>query len=896
MTNYAALLPEELIVIVKPAGFELQWSPVSDPPDQDQWDAQHAFYESVLADPWHALLQVGLERPHLLTSDSLGFLLSWARHFVVTLTTVDNLDAIAEHVEVAPTDEAIQEALAAAPYLLGQEHLDSKWLTMIWDRLGEAFRKDIQDFSGTVTEYFQSHHADRRPLGRVCFHLVESKDATTPFAFLATYAPDSTGGGSQVPLKNALTEYQTDQPRLLSLLSTVSRAGEASPFISGLMESGEIFHPLKLTSQEAYTFLKEVPLYERSGILCRIPRWWQSPGSRIRARVAIGQQDVPSRIGVNALLDFHANLALGDQAITPEEIQELLAQTEGLAFLKGKWVEVDHEALSQLLQSYERLARQSGSISFLDAMRLDLYRGEDGSLDATWKSIEVSHGTGFNELMDRLKHGQAHHRTTLDVSPVKAHLRDYQHQGAAWLADMARLGLGALLADDMGLGKTLQVLTLLTTLRQAGPLAALVVAPASLLGNWLHEISQFTPQLTVRVAHPSAPDGLAQKSVEPVTSDIVLTTYGMIQREDGLPARSWDVVVLDEAQAVKNPTTKTARAVRSLKSRFRIALTGTPIENRLFDLWSLFNFLNPGLLGSASEFTRLTKALKDHPEGYAPLKEVVSPFILRRLKTDQRVIQDLPEKIEITARARLTRRQTALYLEVVHDLDQKLRSLPGDERRGLVLASLMKLKQICNHPDQYLGQTGFEPRDSGKFQRLQEIAEVIYDKRERVLIFTQFREMTEPLSRFLETLFHQPGLVLHGNTPVRTRHDLVKRFQDDSYIPFMVLSLKAGGVGLNLTRASHVVHFDRWWNPAVENQATDRAFRIGQTRNVMVHKFVTEATIEEKIDAMMADKRGLAEDVVPALGERWIGDLDDEALHNLFRLEVAGADVAIRSR
>lgn len=893
MTDHPALVPEELILIVKSTGFELQWSPVSEPPDQDQWDAQHALYQSVLADPWQALLKVSLERPHLLTSDSVGFLLSWARRFVVTLTKMDNLDAIADQVKVTPTDQAIKEALDTAPYLIGQEYLDAQWLTAIFEHLSEAFRKDFRDFSGTVTDYFRSHHADRQPLGRICFHLVESKDPKTPFAFLATYAPDSTGGGSQVPLKNALTEYQADQPRLLSLLSTVSRAGEASPFIAGLMESGEIFHPLKLTSQEAYTFLKEVPHYERSGILCRIPRWWQSSSSRIRARVTIGQQDVPSRLGVDTLLDFQAGLALGDQAITPEEIRELLAQTEGLAFLKGKWVEVDHEALSHILQAYERLAQQSGSISFLDAMRLDLYRGEDGSLDSTWNAIEVSHGDWFNELMGRLKHGQARRLEALDLSPVKAQLRDYQHQGVAWLADMARLGLGALLADDMGLGKTLQVLALLTTLRQAGPLTALVVAPASLLGNWLHEIAQFTPQLTVRVAHPSAPDNLAQKSFDTFTSDIVLTTYGMLQREDGLCANTWDIVILDEAQAIKTPTTKTAQAARALKSRFRIALTGTPIENRLFDLWSLFNFLNQGLLGSASEFTRLTKALRDHPEGYAPLKEVVSPFILRRLKTDPSVIQDLPEKVEITARAGLTRRQTALYLEVVRDLDQKLRALAKEERRGLVLASLMKLKQICNHPDQYLGQTGFEPRQSGKFQRLQEMAEVIYEKRERVLVFTQFREMTEPLAQFLETLFHQPGLVLHGNTPVRARQDLVQRFQDEAYVPFMVLSLKAGGVGLNLTRANHVVHFDRWWNPAVENQATDRAFRIGQTRNVMVHKFVTQATIEEKIDAMMADKRGLAEEIVPALGERWIGDLDDDALHNLFRLEVTAGDVAI---
>jgi non-specific serine/threonine protein kinase len=477
---------------------------------------------------------------------------------------------------------------------------------------------------------------------------------------------------------------------------------------------------------------------------------------------------------------------------------------------------------------------------------------------------------------------------------LKATLREYQETGVGWLAFLSELGLGACLADDMGLGKTIQVLALLMALKKKrGTKPSLLVVPASLLANWKSEIQRFAPTLRARFVHPSETpkDELTRMAEHPDQAvegtDVVLTTYAMLLRQTWLLDLGWQLAVIDEAQAIKNPSARQTKAVKKIRASARIALTGTPVENRLSDLWSLFDFLCPGLLGSQKKFKDFVKLLnaREH-QRYAPLRQLVQPYILRRLKTDKRVISDLPDKTEVRAFCGLGKRQAALYAKMVGEMADALENLDGMQRRGLVLAYLMRFKQLCNHPSQLLGDGAFRPEDSGKFARLAEICEEVASRQEKALIFTQFREMTEPLSAFLGEVFGRDGLILHGSTAVKRRQRLVEQFQRDDGPPFFVLSLKAGGTGLNLTQASHVIHFDRWWNPAVENQATDRAFRIGQHRNVLVHKFVCRGTIEERIDALIEEKTQMAEDILEGGADKMLTEMSDAELIRLVTLDV----------
>src|SRR5438094_1241677 len=465
-----------------------------------------------------------------------------------------------------------------------------------------------------------------------------------------------------------------------------------------------------------------------------------------------------------------------------------------------------------------------------------------------------------------------------------------------WLYLLSKLGLGGCLADDMGLGKTIQVLALLLVLR--GPTRepretnhpSLLVAPASLLANWAAELARFAPSLKALVAHPSAMPASDLKALGPERLgdvDLVITSYGSLLRLPWLTETLWRLVALDEAQAIKNPEAKQTRAAKKLNAQVRFALTGTPVENRLGDLWSIFDFINPGLLGSSREFIGYTKRLAERPGSpYGPLRELVRPYILRRLKTDKSVISDLPDKTEVKAFCQLSRKQAALYQQAVKELAEQLDDAEGIKRKGVVLSFLMRFKQICNHPSQWLGDGAWTEGDSGKWARLRDIAEVITAKQEKVLVFTQFREVTAPLAAFLGSVFGRPGLVLHGETPVRKRQELVRRFQEDEGVGFFVLSLKAGGAGLNLTAASHVVHFDRWWNPAVENQATDRAFRIGQKKNVLVHKFVCRGTVEQRIDELIEQKTGLARDLLDGGGEVLLTEMPNDELLRFVALDI----------
>ncbi|MBV8576854.1 MAG: DEAD/DEAH box helicase, partial [Acetobacteraceae bacterium] len=412
---------------------------------------------------------------------------------------------------------------------------------------------------------------------------------------------------------------------------------------------------------------------------------------------------------------------------------------------------------------------------------------------------------------------------------------------------------------------------------------------------WATEIERFAPSLNARILHLSAmrPEQVRQVTAEDLAAtDLIITSYGSLLHLPVLAQTTWRFVVLDEAQAIKNSNAKQSKAAKGLTAQARIALTGTPVENHLGDLWSIFDFINPGLLGTAKQFTSYTKGLSDREQNpYGPLRELVRPYILRRMKTDKAVIADLPDKTEITAHCNLSRKQAALYGQTVSDLATGLEATDGIQRKGVVLATLMRLKQICNHPSQWLNDGAWAEQDSGKWARLREIAEVVASRQEKMLVFTQFREITDPLAAFLGGVFGQPGLVLHGQTAVRDRKTLVQAFQEDDAVPFFVLSLKAGGSGLTLTAASHVVHFDRWWNPAVENQATDRAYRIGQKKNVLVHKFICQGTVEQRIDALIEAKKTLSENLLTDSGggEISLTELPDDELLRLVALDLNAA-------
>jgi superfamily II DNA or RNA helicase len=808
-----------------------------------------------------------------------------------------------------PSHEVLEEVLQGAPPMSGGEYLTASTLQAIWHDLDEWVHDQILRYENGIAGFLKDRAPWWHQVGRVAFHLAENRrDPLYPFAFLATYIP-GISGGSRVqyqPLSEALEQYAGSRNKraLVRLLSPVHQASEKSTFIQELVESGDIFHPLLWTPSEAHRFLQEAPLYEESGVLVRLPDWWRKR-PRPQVGVTIGQKRQKT-LDATTLLDFDVKLALGDQTLTNKEWKDLLAADDGLVLLKGQWVEVDREKLTAALDHWKEVEKASrdGTLSFIEGMRLlagapsDLAQASDNAeVQQEWAFVRA--GNWLGKVLEELKN-PADGNSTASTKGLQATLRPYQETGVDWLRLLTQLGLGACLADDMGLGKTVQVLALLLQLKQktakANRKPSLLVLPASLLANWKSEMARFAPSLVATFVHSSEVDKLTlsrladapEKSLDGV--DVVFTTYGMLGRQPWLLQVDWRLAVLDEAQAIKNPGARQTRAVKKLKAEARIALTGTPVENRVSDLWSLFDFLCPGLLGSAATFKRFIKALdqREH-DRYTPLRNLVQPYILRRMKTDKSIIADLPDKTEVRAFCGLSKRQAVLYKKKVTEMAEALDHMESaDEitRRGLVLSYLMRFKQICNHPSQLTGDGRYRTSDSGKFYRLAEICEAVASRQEKVLVFTQFREMTEPLQAHLTDVFGQPGLILHGGTAVGKRKKLVDQFQREEGPPFFVLSLKAGGTGLNLTAASHVIHFDRWWNPAVENQATDRAFRIGQKRNVLVHKFVCRGTIEERIDELIEEKKSLAEDLLKGGTEKMLTEMNNRQLLDLVSLDV----------
>lgn len=816
-------------------------------------------------------------------------------------------------VAVHATDGEMAAHAVRIPMIPGAEYVRTAVLAAAWSAMASRIAGLAGDHDGGLSAWLHAANPAWHLVGRVTFHLAENKtDSRRPFAFLATYSEKlgDKGTPQHLPLARALQQMTAaaDRKALENLLEPVRAAAIRSTLLRDWLTTKRLFQAMALSAPEAYEVLREVAVFQDCGIIVKLPDWWRG-GRPSRPTVAV-TIDAPKSVNMNAraLLGFRVQVSLDGEPLTPDELAMLAKADAGLISLRGKWVEVDGGKLQQAMAHWRKVAdaHAESGVNFHDAMRLLAgFRDDRGLLaeadsmgegDAGW--TEIIAGKNLREMLDRLG-DPPEARAPVDL---RATLRPYQLRGFAWLSSMADMGFGACLADDMGLGKTLQVLALLLARKGKPGVAmapALIVVPASLLGNWKAECGRFAPSLRVFFAHPSLAtrDELAAATKDPAAflqgHDAMITTYQYVQRAPAWQEFGWGLAVIDEAQAIKNPGAAVTRAIKALRAGARVAMTGTPVENRPGDLWSLFDFLNPGLLGSATAFAHAVKSCAERPQGFTPIRKLVQPYILRRMKTDRSIISDLPDKTEIKAWCGLTKRQAKLYARLVEELARLLDDpeVEGIKRRGLVLSFLMKFKQVCNHPSHWNGDGMWSPGDSGKFLRLGEIAEELAERRERVLVFTQFQEMCDPLAAHLAGVFGRPGLVLHGGTPVKRRAAMVEDFQCPGGPPFFVLSVKAGGTGLNLTAASHVVHFDRWWNPAVENQATDRAFRIGQKKNVFVHKFICRGTMEERIDALISEKSVLANHLIGsgASGESLLTEMSRDELLSFVSLDINSA-------
>ena len=865
--------------------------------------------------PAAGVLHLGVAEPGTDLHPSLEFWRDLGRMFVAAACAA--LDPLEPETFIHPEPQpgALAGHAESVPPMPGAEFVTAEVLEGLWRDLGSVLAERARPVPGGLSGWLKQESRLWNVVGRVCLHLAENRrDPGHPFAFMATYVHRVTGRAqpSHLPLHRALRDYagQRNRKKLLALLAPLNRAAEGSEFLRELLASGRIYRPLPWSAAEAHRFLRETAVYERAGLVTRTPDWWNPKAPpRPRVSVTVGSRE-PSRLGVDALLDFDLSLTLDGEALSEAERGELLRSSEGLALIRGKWVEVDAEKLREVLGLWEQAQAhaQAAGIPLGEAMRLLTgvnLSGTSGEVEdpeaPDWSDVVA--GPWLQKQLRALRDAPPPGEAVADAG-LRAVLRPYQERGVGWLLTLKGLRLGGCLADDMGLGKTIQALAVFCLAAQTGEGQTgeaknaekgpdLLVAPASLIENWQQEAARFAPRLRLLIAHPSRiPSARLRKlpAAELAAADLVVTTYGTVLRTPWMRKRRWRSVVLDEAQAVKNPAAKQTRAVKAIPASWKLALTGTPVENRLGDLWSLFDFLNPGLLGNAKEFQRAAKSMaRDRKQGYAPLRRLLRPYILRRLKTDRSIIADLPDKTEVTAFCALSRKQAALYERAVAEMQAALEEEDGIKRRGVVLAFLTRFKQICNHPSHWLGDGDFDPAESGKFSRLREICESVAGRQDKALVFTQFRALLPPLAAFLDRVFGRPGLILHGGTPVKKRPGIVRRFQEDDRTPFLALSLKAGGVGLNLTAASHVIHFDRWWNPAVEDQATDRAFRIGQHRNVLVHKFVCRGTLEERIDTMIQDKRQISAEVLSAGAEAALTEMSDDQLVDLVRLDLGRA-------
>ncbi|MFZ3148780.1 MAG: DEAD/DEAH box helicase [Methanothrix sp.] len=784
--------------------------------------------------------------------------------------------------------------------------LPIQFLTALTEEVGlSASSSELATFSSMMDSWTAQIHPKIEDVPfRTCFRLEApgQEDAAWCLAFFLQAKDDKS---LLVPAKEV---WQTKSRALTflkkrlknpqeQLLADLGKASRIVPQMEKCLESARPTG-LEMQTEEAYSFLREsAPLLEQNGFGVLLPSWWEKPGSRLGIKLQLkgavkkDGQVGPAFFGLDSLVSYDWQLSLGGDIITKAEFAELSRLKVPLIQIRGEWMELRSTEIEAAIAFFQK--NRDREMTLADALRLgQILPGQSlPGVDSTLPVLGVQAEGQIEQMLEALSHPG----NMVEVPPpqeFRGTLRPYQLRGVSWLEYLHRIGLGACLADDMGLGKTVELIAFLLREREKKDCSkdrippALLICPMSVAGNWQKELERFAPCLRVLVHHGQnrlTGPGFLQ---EATGRDVVITTYALAQRdEEHLSAVSWSHVILDEAQNIKNRAARQTQSIKRFRSEHKIALTGTPVENRLSELWSIMDFLNPGYLGSFQSFRKsfvLPIEKYKNKSCSETLRSLIQPFVLRRLKTDPTVIQDLPEKVEMRVNYSLTAEQASLYAAVVKELLDRIESLEGIERRGQILAALTKLKQICNHPALFLQDGSALTDRSGKLSRLEEMLYEVLAGGDRALIFTQYAGMGAMLRHHLQEKLGVEALFLHGGISRKQRDDMVQRFQAGGS-PIFILSLKAGGFGLNLTAASHVFHFDRWWNPAVENQATDRAFRIGQKKNVFVHKFVCLGTLEEQIDEMIEQKKALAESVI-GTGEAWLTELSNEALRDMLSL------------
>ena len=768
--------------------------------------------------------------------------------------------------------------LRTAPRAVNDANIATVWMSCL-----SSFEPQMSGDRELLSRFLDRVDHWQRPVMReaafpwlLSFQLREPGDDAPDGAWRVQHLLQPLAGGPPIAIDKSALDRN-------SLRRVEHLLAKAASICADIREGSDSF-PLDVTG--AFRFLTETAdALKREGFPVALPDWWtrHESAAMVRARPVLKASSASSSstFSMDELMHFDWEVAIGGQNYTREELDRLAESTAPLVKVHGKWLPFEPQSIRAALELWKREAAPAR-----DMIRMAL----GGVAPLPGVQFEEARGEGWiGELIEKLGG-----KTRFEELPVPADfegtMRPYQVRGFSWLGFLRQYGLGACLADDMGLGKTIQALALLIRERANGVTRpVLLVCPTSVVGNWRKEAARFAPGLPVLVHHGGARTRDQGFVEEAGRHALVISSYALVHRDlDILKDVPWAGIILDEAQNIKNPETQQSRAVRSLTADYRIALTGTPVENNVGELWAIMEFLNPGFLGSAAEFRRsfllpIQKRADSDAAGY--LRKLTAPFILRRLKTDRTVLQDLPEKMEMKVFCNLTPEQASLYKSVVADATLALDHSTGIQRKGMILAALTKLKQVCNHPAQFLGDESPLAGRSGKLSRLTEMVEELLSEGDRALIFSQFADMGKRLRSHLAATFGQEVLFLHGAVPAHKRNEMVERFQNggDSGPRLFVLSLKAGGTGLNLTAANHVFHFDRWWNPAVENQATDRAFRIGQQRNVQVHKFVCVGTLEERIDEMIERKKAIADNVIGA-GEAWLTELSTAEIKELFAL------------